>query len=303
MRLSLLSLIAAVSLAAVGSHAQVPVTTTANYSYYQCAFSPGFGPNSWGAQVSCSGQRFWVADRGNGCASISVNGTGYLPTTDCIANGALLNNASGMCLTCMSDSSSLPTADIAAYCAVVGTPPGKKYTDCCIAVVQERLLGRTVLSSSCSACQDLGVCPETNTKWTDILPNRKLATCRTHGKVGDDTSGTPVTWCRNDSAGIVALIICLVIFFGLLIIGAAIYICRSQQRRRQKMGLGMVNTGVTMQPMGGFVVGQQPMMMASGYPQQPVQGVYGQPQQPMMGYSPAPFGGQQGGMQPIAKSI
>ena len=261
----------------------------------QCSFSSGVGPNLWGGQVSCAGQTFWVADAGDGCASLSVTGVGYATTVACQPNGASNNNATGMCLDCLVPSppsplsppptpvsALLPTdAELAAYCVSQGVSPKDdgKFIKCCIAVVTERWLGRTVLTgSSCDACQDHGVCPETNKKWSDITKNRDLGHCRTGGKVDNDSGGTAVTWCKNDSGGLVALIVCLAVFVFACLVALTVILRRRCIARRQQMGAA--NGGVAMQvPM--TVYGRPQVQMgapaAYGGPPPQMQTVYGQP--------------------------
>ena len=241
----------------------------AQVRYWQCASNAVTGANTWGGLVACGGAQYWVADAGNACGSLSVSGNGWSVVSNCSVNGALAHNASGMCLSCWTDES------VAGFCASQDVK-GSGALACCVAVVQERLQGATALHSSCRACQQVGLCPESNTRWTSISKDTHLALCRdTGGKVDNDNSGTPVTWCHNDGYGIVAIIIvgCVVVFAA--IVGAGCFLCPccpvARRRRRQQLPA----TGLYGGPAQLFQ--QQPMP-----PQQPYVYGYPQPQVPVV---------------------
>ena len=264
------------------------------------------GPNTWGGLVSCGGQQYWVADAGNACGSLAVTGSGWSVVTACAANAAGAHNASGMCLSCWTDQS---VAGLTAYCASQGVK-GSAALSCCVSVVQERLQGKTQLVDSCSACQQQGLCPESNSKWTDITKDTNLALCRhtsgarhprvwaspllssdpirrISGKVDNDNSGTPVTWCHNDGFGIVAIIIvgCFVVFSGIVWVIYYFAPCCPPAKRRLQRVAGLLGQP-QFQQQQQMAQWQPPPQVAYGFPvpQQmqpgvPVQQAYATPPQ------------------------
>jgi len=72
----------ALPVAAVALNVSVP---TIQYSL--CSTTPGVGPSTFGGQVMCNGQTYWVADNGNNCASLAVTGTGWSVVTPCAPFG------------------------------------------------------------------------------------------------------------------------------------------------------------------------------------------------------------------------
>ena len=99
------------------------------------------------------------------------------------------------------------------------------------------------------------------------------------GKVDNDNSGTPVTWCHNDGFGIVAIIVvgCFVVFS--LIVWAIYYYspCCPPARRRLQLVAGMLGQPQFVQQQQQQMAQWQPQQVAYGYPVQ--QQVYANPPQ------------------------